>query len=489
MKELPVTTPLIQCYPYHANLLSVIQNHSEAFPWILDNYLELEMPDPPLDLRLDFSGPSLWKTCPFVYYQRIERHLVNTNWSNLWNFITQCINNGNYIYLLVNHYHLPVSRYYHNNKVIHDLFIYGYDEQTGMLKVADNFNNKYTYEYVAYKDIKQAYKDMHEEDDWVHGIELIRYRSRPFCFDPLAIKEKLNRYLNSTNLFFHFRIPAEFYKLGWYYGISVYDKLFNHLQLIIEGKSGYDGRPFHVLYEHKTILHQLCNFLEQQGHLPEHYHLSLQFKELAQQTLLLRNHYIKISMTNRLNMLDSLMTKIKQIKANEQLLLSQLINNLSGHNGMQENNLAQAAIITSNSTSLNLKYPPSNLAIPDINMAYLSDEQPTFPVYIEFSWEQPQAFNLIRIKTRFALSIGITDFVVELRRDQKTDWKKVYAVSNLPYEYNDFNIETTEIKLPVMTNIKKLRFTILHAHTVWNRFEINWIGIYDTTSCAENISL
>ncbi|QUL52241.1 hypothetical protein KDC22_17370 [Paenibacillus tritici] len=471
---LPVAKPMITCYPYFSNLLSVIQNHACTYPWVLDQFLSLEMPADPLDMRLSFHTSLFWKSCPFVHYERLDRQWVTRKWNSAAEFVMECLNNGKYVYMLVNHSHIGFS----NHSGRHDLFIYGYHLEEKKLYVADNFKDgRYSLEELEFAAFELAFEQLSPQDDWLNGIELIAYRERLHWFDPRVIKRKLIQYRDSYNFCEAQRIASEYYKINGSFGLAVYDKLLYHLDLLQQGKSTFDVRPFHVIYEHKQVLEALTKYMGKQGHLPFLPELTEQCARLTAIALSVRNLYLKSVVTASILRLPDLKDKIAELRAMETVVLNKLIEQIRTEEWIEPGNLAEHSSINASSISLYLQYSPAQLSNPDIEYPYYSPSAPEFPLDLSFAWEQPQSVRRILIKTRFGQSIGVTDY--EIYGLQAGEWLLLAERHCTNYQYNNYVVETIQIHLDAPFRTTKIRFKILKANTAWNRFEINWIGIYE----------
>lgn len=69
LKILPLKDSVISYTPNFDHFLSILENqHDVAFPWILENYIELiickDRQNPPVFEFLDYN--KIWWTCPFV---------------------------------------------------------------------------------------------------------------------------------------------------------------------------------------------------------------------------------------------------------------------------------------------------------------------------------------------------------------------------------------------------------------------------------------
>lgn len=479
MKALPIVQPFISAYPYHANLLSVLQAHDSdrTLPWILDNYLQLAMPDNPYDMKMDFYIFSPWKNCPFIYYQRIERVLILQNWPCFSDFVINCINNGNYVYTLADHYYLPPSDEFNKRHWVHDLFFHAYDLEERVFYVSDYFKDGiYKTVAVSFDSVSSAYNQLNVEMDWLHGVELIRYRGdRLHWFNPLVVKDKITHYLSGHNFALHNQHAGEYWKSGFMFGATVYDKIQTHYRLLRGHLSDMtDIRPFHVLYEHKKVLRHLVNYLEDNGLIPPKA-LSRIAEGLEQEAYVLRNLYLKLQLSKNDRLIKRLIASTEKIRITEGAMLTALIEHLKGSLNDEGNILKQSVITSSSDNPLEYRNV-SNISDPDINRIYRSNDNPLFPVIVHFFWNQSQSINRIKMKTRFGQSRGITDFRFEVLLEDK--WVTVLNHHDHVYCYDDFTIETLDEYVGPVESFREMRMTILKSNTKTNCFEINWLGLY-----------
>ncbi|UJF35523.1 hypothetical protein [Paenibacillus hexagrammi] len=202
-KVLPLSKPIVDAYPYHANLQSVILNIPESMPWILNNYVQLHTMKLFDNLRLDYYNYTLWKTCPWIYYQRIGRDIVLLKWDSIVNFLIEMIESGFYSFFMVDVSQIPS----YDIKGEHDIFIFGFDLDRKVFYAADNFQfGKYQYKEISFEQIEKGYNRIIEtgKKDYLSGIEIINLRQdnkyliqKDYTFQVDFLVEQLVDYLNS----------------------------------------------------------------------------------------------------------------------------------------------------------------------------------------------------------------------------------------------------------------------------------------------------
>ncbi|MBB3114041.1 hypothetical protein FHS18_006157 [Paenibacillus phyllosphaerae] len=475
--------PPITSYPYIANLLSVVLNDEDAEEWFYSEFSQLEMPDNVHRTRLDFNTSLLWKSCPFIYYQRMSRTMVDASGS-LENFIIQAIGNGNYVYFLGNYYHNPLSEAYQTNYFLHDIFIFGYDRERRVFHVADFFKDqKYSYEELSFEDVGRMYVGVRAGDDWLEGVELISPRKKVFRFKPDQIREKLMDYIEGVRPVSIVHVPAEHYKHCWVFGSGVYSQLSYYMSLLSQNLIHFDIRPFHVLYDHKVAMRLRIEFLEERSLLPKEMEFSVQYKDIENRAQSLRNYIIMRTKSPSLSKhVDSICGKLMQLKADELELLAGIAPNIvTGAKTESAANCAVQAEITASSLSLNLHNGPANLVNEDQDLIYASAEHPQLPEYIDFEWQEKQRINTIEIRSRFSQSLGVTVVEVQAADDAGENWRNLGRYEQGDYEFDSYRMETMSIQLENALYTNRLRLVIHEANMKWGRFEIVEIGLYDRT--------
>jgi len=479
-KVLPMKYPTITSYPYHANLLAVISNNNETLPWFYSNYIQLEVPDDIYNMRLDFYSSLLWKSCPYLYYQRLSRNLINKKWKCISEFIIDCIDSGQYVYFLANYFFIPVSRHYKNRHYAHDIFVYGYDRDENVFFVADFFKDgKYSFEKVDIQSLIDAYNNLNLTDnfDWLNGVELISFRKNIFRFNLQTIIDYVSDYINSENTSKKNNVPSEHYKHCWSYGIDVYKKVAYYTQLLSESKIYYDIRPFQILFDHKVIMTQRIQYLEDNDYLNKELGLSEKYKDIQTKMQIVRNKVLIAKEKDDKDVYIDILDKLSTIKELETSVLKELIKNLKITDGIKDDNIAESARIDATSLSLNKHNNPLNIIDKDMDSVYASNINPTFPVYITLHWDNEKSFNTIMIKTRFAQSLGITQFDIQIL-SRESNWITHKSTNLIKYSHDDYTIETVKIKFESVVNSKGIRLKINEANRNWGRFEINWLGVY-----------
>ncbi|WMJ86462.1 hypothetical protein [Anaerocolumna sp. MB42-C2] len=341
-KVLPMQYPQITCYPFHANLLSVVGNYQESIPWFYNYYIQLEVKrNYENGVRLDFYTTLLWKCCPWIYFQRLSRDFILRKWDSIIDFIIDSIDLGYYVYFIANYFYIPISKNYNQYHKVHDIFIFGYDKNTQMFDVADFFRDGiYEYAKVPFSCINIAYNSLSEcskQHDWLNGVELISFFKRSeyhnnkeldYRFDPALVKSFICDYITSSNTLEKYKIPTEKWKRNWVYGVEIYDFLIEYLEQLSSNKVPFDTRPFAVLNDHKKLMMMRIKFMGENSFLYNWKDLYQDYSNVLNRASILKGLWIKYSISSDKKLLNRMILIINEIKKIEIDVLTSLCNNI-----------------------------------------------------------------------------------------------------------------------------------------------------------------
>lgn len=258
---LPFGESMIKVYPHHALATGILESNEHNLPLLLTEYIQLVF-DHTVD-RMDFSVSlyiqSYIRNIPLTFFSLIPREFVYENYKDYSVFLRNCIENGYYVYCIVDTYHIAAyKKCYMNLHMLHDLTIYGYDRKKGVFYTADCFvDGKHTRAEISEKELRNALA-FSIADDWLDGFVLLKTNENPYRgigYDTISIKKEIGHYLNGepsgyiSIAEYRRRIP-QFYA----YGIEVYDSFVEYLENVRSEQKGIDLRLAAVLLEHKKVM-------------------------------------------------------------------------------------------------------------------------------------------------------------------------------------------------------------------------------------------
>ncbi|CAG7658654.1 hypothetical protein ACFQI7_32665 [Paenibacillus allorhizosphaerae] len=328
---LPMEYPIITLYPMTANAVSIISNNlSETYPWLLNNFLQLlSWRSDALEGRLIIRYSDSWtfyKNCPFLGHQKINKKFIKSKWNgSIFDFIIDSISQGYYVYLYVNT--LYISAYRPSRDRPHDLFIYGYDYAQKLFYIADNLNyGKYTYATCTFQELIDAINSLSEKDENINhfdnSIILLNYQSNcESSFELNTVVDGIKAYLSS-------RAFKDVEHPNALYGISVYNNMNIYLSHLEKNQARADIRPFHALWEHKSMMLMRIRYMYDNKMLIDAEKSIKALTSLVDDALLHRNLILKYNFTMKKEILKTIANKIIQNKQKEVLVLRQVLRNI-----------------------------------------------------------------------------------------------------------------------------------------------------------------
>lgn len=326
---LPFKSPILTTYPTLANPLSIFSNYEETYPWIMNNFIQLISWHKQFINYYDF----FYKNCPLINYNTINKCLVKIGWDSLTKFIMDSIDNGFYVYLVVNTKYISAYGKYRSGP--HDMMIYGYCKDKEIFYIADNFlNNIYAYQTCTFKELSASVNNLTEADEthlgYNHCIELISYRkNNTAIFDLGRVKESISDYLNSKPTEKWDTLPViwteGFEKHN--FGISCYETIYLHLNFLRNNKTFDNGalQSFHLQWEHKKMMVRRIEFLNKNKLISDGTTYLNEYSKIADSALACRNLLIKYAMANKEGLLDNIIDRCKDIQLNEERILEKML--------------------------------------------------------------------------------------------------------------------------------------------------------------------
>lgn len=285
MRRLPLIESPITGWSHNAHALSVILQCDNAWPWFYSNFIQLCCTDFP-------HNHSPYMTLKFYEYHRHDedwfyrtlapsRHLklqkifkgtLALHDIPIIDFIVQSIDRGRYVYTSVDEKYIPQKEAYLSHSEPHDLFIFGYNRTQRHFDVAGFFDEIFTEATVSFDDFTAGYNatpDIHAEA--AHASYSAVYTLEPdhsyrSSINMPLIRSTLSEYVHAQDSSLHGH-PFNFNSCHPHmvFGIAVYPLLRLLTEQIGSGKMAHDIRPFHIMWEHKTIMNKRLHYLEENG--------------------------------------------------------------------------------------------------------------------------------------------------------------------------------------------------------------------------------
>ena len=281
---LPIENGLIDVYNGYACTTGICIQHPAGIEWLVQNYVNYMVTynesfdyvifdyfyeDTIYNTAINFFQPENRVLFPYSCYSVPMDEI-----SDIIRFIKRAIDSGYYICLFVNFKNL--SQYSWETDFIHDIFIYGYDDEKELIyatgyKIGEKYRKmKHTFEEIslAYENTKI---DFHTADEFdTKRISFFKYKENfryNFRIDKFirSLKEYLNFSDNSKavqrTVCFNRNISEQ-----TIYGIKGINVMIRYLKSI-KRKDFIDYRQMYFLYNHKVNMQYKIHFLIEKGYL------------------------------------------------------------------------------------------------------------------------------------------------------------------------------------------------------------------------------
>ena len=321
---LPFNEPPITSYAHLANYISILWTSEKSLPWFSDHYIQIVAN---ADAKYDWftfydalvtNNIFSYQYCPFSEQFRIDRRDVENNlgFECFTDMIEHYIDKGFYIQSALNQFYLKCSENFKKYDNIHPAFIYGYNNTTKEIHIADFYNSKYSHQTVSYDEINDSYSQFPFKSDapkWFYATSFIKYNDYNYEINRDLLKLSINDYLHSRDSFNKYRYSFNYYDKKMYYGLDCYNLLIEHCE---NAREQLDIRPFHLLYDHKTAMKIRLNYLNQKNILStkNFESISAQCDEMLNMTLILRNLVLKYNVTLSKSLLEKIIISCQDLK-------------------------------------------------------------------------------------------------------------------------------------------------------------------------------
>lgn len=314
--------PPILTYHFHAFPLGILfANEIDVEPWFYSNYIQL-IYKPNDECRFDFLH-NYFLFLDFFERQDITRYIIKKYNIPLIDFLKNAIQNGNYIYTIVNEYHIPHRNAYHSREFWHDICVYGYSDD-GFYTLGYDDQRRYTSNIVSFNEFELSEPDF---------INLLKVKSTAQSkLDLGQIYELLNDYLypsNRTAVYGIWTLNND----EMFYGLKAYKYFYDHFDMLRAKKVDFDVRAFRLLLEHKQIMYKRLVYLCDKNILKTGKHV-LEYEAIVQQAEKIRLISVKYSIKGDDTTLQRLSENLSAMIENEKDILTEVLSALKQELGI-----------------------------------------------------------------------------------------------------------------------------------------------------------
>ncbi|WHX47701.1 hypothetical protein QNH46_16320 [Paenibacillus woosongensis] len=322
-KVLDVERPTVAVYKRYSHFLAIMEKDKEALGWVINHFLQLQT-EKPIEEDVHwlsfYTGHNLLaRHCnnPFLYIQEIETKLVSSL-TDLGQFIINCINNDQFVYINCNSYYIPNSTYYLKHHKRSQILVTGYHLEEGLIYYMDySLRGHYELLSLPISNFTDAAMQgfVGEPNNRAKILVIEREKDVKYQFNIRLAYNLLSDYLHARNTYERFSVfpkPRD----HALFGMGIYSDFSRYIELLGENntKVYHTVLPYQVLMEHKRCLSLLIQYLTEHSYIEHSDELILAFAKIDEKALILRNTYIKYHLSKDISLKKRLLFHLDEIK-------------------------------------------------------------------------------------------------------------------------------------------------------------------------------
>ncbi len=297
-------------------------NENTYYNWLYRNFIQIscDMDDEDRPIDYFYGVEKNWRFDWhnfFLNTDKIPIQLINRY--GVLRFLKECIDEGKYIELNLDQYHVVGRREFHYAHHLHQNLIFGYDDEQKvfhLLGYTDHGNMTKT--EISYADIKYQF----QKKKCVSEIYVIEYEQDAYgiTYHEAYIIEMIRQYLkgeNSSESIAHLLEPK-----NRVYGMKCYEELLSErgMKRILS-----DRRILHLLYEHKYLMKQRLGYLDFHGNINGCKELTGEYDEVVRTAFNIRNLAVKYMLKEEMGIADKIKSGLENMRVKEENILTQMI--------------------------------------------------------------------------------------------------------------------------------------------------------------------
>lgn len=345
VKELKVKVQKdITTYLNYSLPLCGILSDERRYAWLYEHFVQLyALTDQQGNLWVDYlEDRDFYKdVAEYKIFKSDELRKVGC----IIEFIIEKINMGYYLIIFMDEYYLPGKASYNSSHFVHQLMVYGYDNDKKVFKtIAFNNINEFTVFEYEYNQLEQAYEQgkayYSSSPIWVSNetIEMVRINtinSYSFNLDPFI--ENLDIYLKGEGNYSKIRSNnLETNGREATFNFNIYNELLFHLSNLIDGKQTMDYRYMHLMFEHKAIMFKRFLYISSKFKVGDKFetYIDRYLTKVRKNSEVARNLFFKqmvikgvnseINESNSNKILSKVLGIVEQVKVDEQIILEDI---------------------------------------------------------------------------------------------------------------------------------------------------------------------
>lgn len=337
---LPITDSPLTSYHNFASLLSVVLCAQDGRDWYHNNFVQLftcfHGHNHGEEYRILFreelfsyernSWAFYYDYNPFISeYAAISDYTIFS--TDIIGVLKKLLNQKFYVSINIDSYYLSEATYKTDFHRLHGAFIYGYDDMGFLLLEFDTygFHKKC---HINYDDLVESYS-YQQYVPWymVNKEKLIMFKleDATYEFDTSFLMHQLTDYIESRNTLDAYEFEKNMRALSpnkVIYGIGIYDYITE--DLVGGNKKQIDIRNLSVIVDHKKAMVDRIVYMIEKKKIDDDNLLSYA-KDIYKMARILLSLSIKYNLTQKRDILNTIVEKINELAKNEQELIYDIL--------------------------------------------------------------------------------------------------------------------------------------------------------------------
>lgn len=328
---LPIDEPILKTWPEEGFLTSIIRRKDTSYDWIINSFVQTSAylhEEKDNEVRISYlpAGKHHYAVNRFDFCPFISKYCINTEMvDNLYCFVKKMIIQNYYVSLYVDQFFRLGDEEAYYGKMVHPLFIYGYDDYTKKIYSLDNFNNfKFDKKELDVDTLLKGYALVKKNKPFLYRIYMYMVNDKNYVFDIKYLINQMEDYRNGEDSTSY----AGRYKDNKVYGISCYMVLLDYLVKVKEKDFHYiDLRSFAFIIEHKELMLKRVHYLVKRGfiNVTREDELCNMLYTVIDYGKTALNLAMKYNFNHKMEIVDKIQDKIRKIIGMEEIFFEDII--------------------------------------------------------------------------------------------------------------------------------------------------------------------
>lgn len=258
--------------------------------------------------------------CDLLFKFQLERDSTEKKYDTIVEFVKEYIDNEYFLFFEVDCFYIPVAVFNHQSHYNSRTLLYGYDDETQTLHVADFYgpfdrNVAYKFREISFQDFVMAYSSYEcSKNLQYERLLAFKYRDKDIAVNKGEIKYALKRYLQGFDDT-HNNI---------YFGIKCYDAIQEELT-----KRYIDFRLFNYIAAHAKAMRLRVGYLQELNIINSDLDTT-EFEKIEKDASVCKNILLKYVVSQERNVRDKVSNCYKELMENDILCTKLLIDSIKG---------------------------------------------------------------------------------------------------------------------------------------------------------------